>query len=480
MKGNIFQFIDVPRIEPIKKSVKTRRKAFVEVYQPFSRKQATIQSDRCIDCGNPYCQWQCPVHNYIPNWLKLVFENKIIEATELAHQTNSLPEICGRICPQERLCEGACTLDERFGAVTIGSIEKYIVDEAFKQGWRPDLSKVKKKPYRVAIVGAGPAGLSCADVLARQGIQACVYDRYNEIGGLLTFGIPAFKLEKSVMQNRRDIFQEMGIAFHLNTEVGRDVSLTQLLEEHDAVFIGTGAYQYVDAKLENQQAKQVYHALDFLIGQTTHLMEWPSVKPYINVKGQNVLVLGGGDTAMDCVRTAVRQQARSVKCVYRRDEANMPGSVREVTHAREEGVQFLWNLQPVGLQIDTTQKVTGVFCQQTRAVKQHKAARITFETIPETQVLLPADAVIMAFGFLPEPASWMQAAGITFDGYQRIEIAEKGQLKTQTKNPKIFAGGDAVLGADLVVTAVAQGRQAAQDIMRYLAVDNGLNWINLD
>lgn len=469
MKENIFQFIDVPRIEPIKKSIKTRRKDFVEIYQPFSHKQAKVQADRCIDCGNPYCGWKCPVHNYIPNWLQLAFEGKIKEAAELAHQTNSLPEVCGRICPQDRLCEGACTLNDRFGAVTIGSIEKYIVDEAFKQGWRPDLSGVIKQDKKVAIIGAGPAGLSCADVLARQGIQAVVFDRYPEIGGLLTFGIPAFKLEKSVMQLRREIFEGMGIEFKLNTEIGRDIAFDQLLQAYDAVFIGTGAYHYVDAALPNQDHDNVYHALDFLIANTAHLMKWNAIKPYVNFKGKRVVVLGGGDTAMDCVRSAIRQQAKTVKCLYRRDEVNMPGSAREVQHAKEEGVEFVWNMQPVRVALDDGGKVSGVYCHKTEKVIGKKVSRDQFNVHSETEIFIDADAVVMAFGFRPEPLQWMQDVGIGFDTNSRIEVGQKPQFLQQTSNPKIFAGGDAVLGADLVVTAVDQGRKAARDIAHYLS-----------
>lgn len=470
MNGNIFQFIDVPRIEPIKKSLKTRRKEFVEIYKPFSHKQAKIQADRCIDCGNPYCEWKCPVHNYIPNWLQLAFSGKIIEAAELAHQTNSLPEVCGRICPQDRLCEGACTLNDRFGAVTIGSIEKYIVDEAFNQGWRPDLSQVKRQEGKcVAIVGAGPAGLSCADVLARKGIVSHVFDCYNEIGGLLTFGIPSFKLEKSVMERRRDIFESMGIEFKLNTTVGEDIEFERLIHDYDAVFLGTGAYQYVDAKLENQEKSGVHHALDFLIANTAHTMQWPSKQPYLNFKGRHVTVLGGGDTAMDCVRSLIRQQARSVKCIYRRDEASMPGSAREVQHAKEEGVEFIWNLQPTRIDVDADEQVKGVFFHKTRKIQKTARERAEFESLTDAEQFIEADAVIMAFGFRPNPMPWMTQAGIQFDEQHRILLQPRKTLRMQTAHPKVFAGGDAVLGADLVVTAVAQGRQAASDIVNYLS-----------
>ena len=270
MDQNVFQFLEVDRIDPQKKSMKTRRTSFVEIYKLFNENQLRMQSDRCLGCGNPYCEWKCPVHNYIPDWLKLAGEGRILEAAELCHRTNTLPEVCGRICPQDRLCEGACTLNDEYGAVTIGSVEKYIVDTAFKMGWRPDLSKVVKTGVKVAVIGAGPAGLGCADILVRNGVIPVVFDRYPEIGGLLTFGIPGFKLEKEVMALRREIFLEMGVEFKLNTDVGTDVSFQDILEEYPAVFVGTGTYESIRGGLENEDAEGVYEALPFLIGNICH------------------------------------------------------------------------------------------------------------------------------------------------------------------------------------------------------------------
>ncbi|MFN6884314.1 FAD-dependent oxidoreductase, partial [Proteus mirabilis] len=315
------------------------------IYEAFSAEQASAQADRCLDCGNPYCEWKCPVHNYIPNWLKLANEGRIIEAAELSHQTNSLPEICGRVCPQDRLCEGACTLNDEFGAVTIGNIERYINDTAFALGWRPSLSQVTMTDKKVAIIGAGPAGLACADVLIRQGVKPVVYDKHPEIGGLLTFGIPSFKLEKSLMVRRRELFSEMGITFCLNTEIGKDISLKTLIEQYDAVFLGLGTYQSLSGHFAHENAMGVYNALPYLIGNTRHLMGYAEdpQSPYIDLNKKHVMVLGGGDTAMDCVRTAIRQGATKVTCVYRRDENNMPGSKREVKNAKEEGGEFLFN-----------------------------------------------------------------------------------------------------------------------------------------
>lgn len=303
---NDFQFIEVGRQDPTKKDISTRKHEFVEIYQPFSQEQVADQSHRCLECGNPYCEWKCPVHNYIPNWLKLVSEGNIVEAAELCHQTNSLPEVCGRVCPQDRLCEGACTLNDGFGAVTIGNAEKYITDTAFAMGWRPDMSKVTWTKKRVAIIGAGPAGLGCADILVRNGVKPVVFDRNPEIGGLLTFGIPEFKLEKTVMSRRREIFTDMGVEFRLNTEVGKDIQMEEILEEYDAVFMGMGTYTYMKGGFT--KIYLVYDALPFLVSNVNRNLGFEKdPADFISVKDKKVVVLGGGDTAMDCNRTSIRQ-----------------------------------------------------------------------------------------------------------------------------------------------------------------------------
>ena len=334
---NKFQFIDVERKEPPKKTLRERKTGFVEIYQPFTEKQVKTQAHRCLSCGNPYCEWKCPVHNYIPDWLKLVSEGHLFEAAELSHQTNSLPEVCGRVCPQDRLCEGACTLNDGFGAVTIGATEKYITDTALALGWRPDMSKVVWTDKKVAVIGAGPAGLACADVLIRNGVTPVVYDRNPEIGGLLTFGIPEFKLEKSVMSLRRKVFTEMGVEFQLNTEIGEDITMEQLLAEYDAVFMGMGSYTYMKGGFPGEELPGVYEALPYLIGNVNHHLGFEqSPESHIDLKGKRVVVLGGGDTAMDCNRSAIRQSAASVTCAYRRDEENMPGSKsRSKVNARQ-------------------------------------------------------------------------------------------------------------------------------------------------
>ncbi|MEV3816522.1 FAD-dependent oxidoreductase [Aeromonas salmonicida] len=471
MSQNVFQFIDVQRVDPPKKPLKIRKIQFVEIYEPFNQAQVGMQADRCLDCGNPYCEWKCPVHNYIPNWLKLANEGRILEAVELSHQTNSLPEVCGRVCPQDRLCEGACTLNDRFGAVTIGNIEKYITDKAFEMGWRPDLSNVVKTDKRVAIIGAGPAGLACADVLARGGVSAVVFDKYPEIGGLLTFGIPSFKLEKEVMQRRREIFEDMGIEFRLETEVGKDVTFADLLGEFDAVFLGVGTYKYMKGGFENETAPGVYDALPYLISNANRLLGFEKAQAdYIDFAGKQVVVLGGGDTAMDCVRTAIRQGADKVICAYRRDAENMPGSKREVKNAREEGVEFMFNLQPIGVELDADGQTCGIKMVSTELGAPDANGRRNAVVIEGSEQVLAADAVVMAFGFQPNPQPWMQEFGIALDNRDRIKASEQADYPFQTSNPKVFAGGDAVRGSDLVVTAIYEGRKAAEGIMDYLAV----------
>lgn len=467
--NNVFQFLDVERADPDKKSLDLRKENFVEIYQPYREEQVQEQAHRCLSCGNPYCEWKCPVHNYIPNWLQLVSEGNIFAAADLAHQTNTLPEVCGRVCPQDRLCEGACTLNDGFGAVTIGATEKYIADTALALGWKPDLSKRVWTDKKVAVIGAGPAGLGCADVLVRAGVKPVVFDRYPEIGGLLTFGIPEFKLEKSVMQRRSQVFEEMGIEFRLNTEIGRHVSVEQLLAEFDAVFMGMGTYTYMKGGFAGEDLAGVYDALPYLISSVNHNMGWEKEPAdFVSVQGKQVIVLGGGDTAMDCNRTAIRQGALSVTCAYRRDEENMPGSRREVTNAREEGVNFLFNRQPIA--IVGSDKVEGVKFVTTRLGEPDAKGRRHPEVIPGSEEVLPADVVLIAFGFRPNPPEWFDTASVKTSDWGGVIAPEQQRYKFQTSNPKVFAGGDMVRGSDLVVTAIWEGRQAGEGILDFLGV----------
>lgn len=467
MKRNAdpFAFLERSREDPDVLPLNVRRHEFREIYKPFEPDEAASQAGRCIDCGNPYCEWKCPVHNYIPNWLKLAGEGRIMEAADLCHETNSLPEVCGRICPQDRLCEQACTLATGFGAVTIGAIERYIVDEALKQGWRPDLSHVQTRPWSVGIVGAGPAGLACADILTRNGVSVTVYDRYPEIGGLLSFGIPDFKLELQVMRRRREILEGAGVHFKLNCEIGRDIQAHELERMHDALFFGLGTYKPVEASLPGMEKGGIVPALEYLIGQTAHMyaMDLPAY-PHIDLSGEDVLVLGGGDTAMDCVRTAVRQGASSVCCVYRRDRKNMPGSQREVDHAMKEGVRFEFNAQPLRL-IHEKRKLVGLEIVKTRLVAAEDG-RARPEPVEGSERILPASALIFAFGYRPSPPQWLTALGVETDNSGLVRMEDR--LPGQTSNPAIFAAGDMVRGSDLVVTAIADAREAADSIIRYL------------
>ena len=468
--SNDFQFVEVGRVDPKKVPAKKRKKEFGEIYHPFTADNAASQSHRCLECGNPYCEWKCPVHNYIPNWLKLVSEGNIMRAVELCHQTNSLPEVCGRVCPQDRLCEGACTLNDGYGAVTIGSVEKYITDTAFALGWKPDMSAVKWTDKKVAVIGAGPAGLGCADVLVRNGVKPVVFDIYPEIGGLLTFGIPEFKLEKSVMTRRRKVFEEMGVEFRLSTEVGKDVQLQEIIDEYDAVFMGMGTYTYMKGGFPGENLPGVYDALPFLVSNVNRRLGFEKDEAdFIDMKGKRVVVLGGGDTAMDCNRTSIRQQAESVTCAYRRDEANMPGSRREVANAKEEGVQFLFNRQPVEV-MDYFGDAVGVKVVETQLGEPGPDGRRRPEAVPGSEMVIEADAIIMAFGFQPSPAAWFLDVGVTCNDWDGVIAPEHQTFKFQTANPKIFAGGDMVRGSDLVVTAIWEGRQAAEGILDYLGV----------
>jgi glutamate synthase (NADPH/NADH) small chain len=469
MADKNLQFLEIPRRDPQKLPVEQRILSYREIYAQYEATEAAQQAGRCLACGNPFCEWKCPVHNYIPNWLKLIEEGNLFEAAELSHRTNSLPEVCGRICPQDRLCEGACTLNDGLGAVSIGSIEKYITDEALKAGWKPDMSNVRPTGRQVAIVGAGPAGLACADILVRNGVKPVVFDRYPRIGGLLTFGIPPFKLEKEVVERRREIMEEMGVQFVLGREIGTDIPFERLVSDYDAVFLGMGAYSYVKGGFTGEDLPGVHEALPYLVANINRELGLERDGPeYVDLRGKRVVVLGGGDTGMDCNRTAIRQGAESVTCTYRRDEANMPGSRRDFRNSREEGVQFLLNRQPV--EILGTERVEGVKVVTTRLGAPDARGRRIPEAIPGTEELVPADAVIIAFGFNPSPPAWLDEFGIKVHSSGRVRVSAAKDKPFQTTHEKVFAGGDMVRGSDLVVTAVFEGREAARGILSYLRV----------
>ncbi|MDB4828718.1 glutamate synthase subunit beta [Gammaproteobacteria bacterium] len=465
---NDFQFLEVGRFDPTKKPIDERKISFVEIYNEYNQVEASNQSHRCLDCGNPYCEWKCPVHNYIPDWLKLVNEGNIIEAAELCHSTNSLPEVCGRVCPQDRLCEGACTLNDGFGAVTIGSTEKYITEKAFEMGWKPDMSLRKWTDRKVAIIGSGPAGIACADVLTRSGVHSHVYDRNEEIGGLLTFGIPEFKLEKKVVRRRRKILEEMGVEFFLGKEIGVDIPFKKLYKDYDAVFLAMGTYTSLEGGFEGEKLPGVFKAIDYLVSNTNNLLNIKQQSHgFIDLKDKDVIILGGGDTAMDCNRTAIRQGAKSVTCLYRRDEENMPGSKREVQNAKEEGVDFKFNVQPID--IIGSDKVEGVKIVNTHLGEPDQNGRRVPVPVKGSERIYKADAVIVAFGFRASPSDWFKDFEIETRKNGLVIAEEKQDLKFQTSNNKIFSGGDMVRGSDLVVTAIWEGREAAKSIIKYVS-----------
>lgn len=433
-----------------KRDANERLLDFKEIYTEPKINSIKTQAARCLDCGNPYCEWKCPLHNMIPNWLELTKNGHLEKAAELMHETNPLPEICGRVCPQDRLCEQACTLQTGFGEVTIGEIEKTIADKALASQWRPDLSTRVMTDKSVAVVGAGPSGLGCAELLVRNGVNVTVYDKYPEIGGLLTFGIPGFKLEKNIVKKRREFLEDLGINFKLNTEIGKDKTIQDLQNDYDATFLGLGCYKPVDGDLAGQDSIGVIKALDYLIGNIKYQENYQMKGfDYKNLEGKRVIVLGGGDTAMDCVRSAVRQKAKSVSCVYRSDKKSMPGSPREVNNAIEEGVKFIFNRQPIAINTNDG-IVSGVNFEITDRNSENK------------QEIIEADVVIIAFGFSASPETWFNEVGIRTDnkGLTKLSTA------TKTNGNEIYAGGDMVSGADLVVTAIAQGRDAAKEILQ--------------
>ncbi len=464
----MLKFVTLGKEMPEKRDAAARAQDFGEIYREFADQKAAEQASRCSQCGVPYCQTHCPLHNNIPDWLKLTAEGRLQEAYELSQATNTFPEICGRICPQDRLCEGNCVIEKSgHGTVTIGSVEKYLTDTAWEQGWVKPIRPHAERVESVGIIGAGPGGLSAADVLRRQGVQVTVYDRYDRAGGLMTYGIPGFKLEKDVVECRVAQLQDGGVNLVLNCAVGQDISFDAILGQHDAVLIATGVYKARDIEAPGVGAKGVVKALDYLtasnrVGFGDEVPEFDSGE--LNASGKRVVVIGGGDTAMDCVRTAIRQGALSVKCLYRRDRANMPGSQREVQNAEEEGVEFVWLSAPKGFTGGT--EVEGVMVQKMRLGAPDASGRQSPEVIEGADYVEPADLVVQALGFEPEdlPTLW---------GVPELKVTRWGTIKADfrshaTSLPGVYAVGDIVRGASLVVWAIRDGREAAEAILTYL------------
>ncbi len=460
----MLKFVTVDRDMPEKRPPDLRRQDFQEIYGEYAREKAAEQAGRCSQCGVPYCQSHCPLHNNIPDWLRLTAEGRLQEAYELSQATNTFPEICGRICPQDRLCEGNCVIEQSgHGTVTIGSVEKYLTDMAFEEGWVKAIEPVSERPESVGIIGAGPGGLAAADRLRREGIQVTVYDRYDRAGGLLTYGIPGFKLEKDVVMKRNTQLEEGGVAFRLNCNVGEDISFAEIRDAHDAVLIATGVYKSRDLQAPGVGADGIVRAIDYLTASNRKsfgddVPEFDSGE--LDAEGKRVVVIGGGDTAMDCVRTAIRQGAESVKCLYRRDKANMPGSQREVANAEEEGVDFLWLSAPKGFAGD---EVSGVIVQKMRLGQPDATGRQAPEVIEGADYTEGADLVIKALGFEPEdlPTLWDQP---------ELEVTRWGTIKANfqthaTEMDGVYAVGDIVRGASLVVWAIRDGREAADAIL---------------
>ena len=468
MSDKMLKFINVGQQTPPKRKVLTRKDDFNEIYSEYIHEKAAEQSSRCSQCGVPFCQIHCPLSNNIPDWLKLTAEGRLQEAYELAQSTNNMPEVCGRICPQDRLCEGNCVIEQSgHGTVTIGSVEKYITENAWNKGWIKPIKVRNEKKQSVGIIGTGPAGLACAEQLRKQGYQITIYDRYDRPGGLLIYGIPNFKLEKYVVERRTKILEESGIKFVQNFEVGKDSSLNQLREKHDAMLIATGVYKPREIEIPGSNLKNIFPAMDFLtasnrkgLGDKVELFD----KGILNSEKKDVVVIGGGDTAMDCVRTSVRQKAKSVKCLYRRDKENMPGSTREVANAEEEGVEFVWLSSPK--EFLGTNKIESLIVNKIKLGDPDESGRKKPEIQKDSEFNLKADMVIKALGFDPENLPKLF-------GSEDLQITRWGTLKTdfdtmETNLQGVFAAGDIIRGASLVVWAIKDGRDAALSIEKYL------------
>ncbi|MDB9940615.1 NAD(P)-dependent oxidoreductase [Candidatus Pelagibacter sp.] len=468
MSEKMLKFVKIGQQTPPKREVGNRKEDFNEIYKEFINNKASEQSSRCSQCGVPFCQVHCPLSNNIPDWLKLTAEGRLKEAYELSQSTNNMPEVCGRICPQDRLCEGNCVIEQSgHGTVTIGSVEKYITDNAWEQGWVNPIKVKNEKSQSIGIIGAGPAGLAAAEQLRKLGYQITVYDRYDRAGGLMIYGIPNFKLEKFVVERRTKLLEEGGIKFVQNFEVGKDATLEQLRKKHDALLIATGVYKAREIDLPGKDLGNIFPAMEFLtasnkkgLGDKVELFD----NGTLNAEGKNIVVIGGGDTAMDCVRTSIRQKAKSVKCLYRRDKENMPGSAREVANAEEEGVEFVWLSSPK--EFIGTNKVEGLIVDKIKLGEPDDSGRRKPEIQNDSHFNIKADIVIKALGFDPENLPKLF-------GSEDLQVTKWGTLKTnfdtmETNLPGVFAAGDIIRGASLVVWAIKDGRDVAESIKNFL------------
>tara|TARA_Y100000590_G_scaffold343842_1_gene393018 strand:+ start:4046 stop:5479 length:1434 start_codon:yes stop_codon:yes gene_type:complete len=468
MNEKMLKFVDITKEDPSKRDRIDRKEDFNEIYNEFINEKASKQSSRCSQCGVPFCQVHCPLSNNIPDWLKLTAEGRLQEAYQLSQSTNNMPEVCGRICPQDRLCEGNCVIEQSgHGTVTIGSIEKYITETAWQKGWIKPIEVNEELTQSIGIVGSGPAGLACGEELRKKGYQVTIYDRYDRAGGLLIYGIPNFKLEKHVINRRIKLLKDGGIKFVLNFEIGKNITLNQLREKHNAILIATGVYKPREVDIPGNNLKNIFPAMEFLtasnrkgLGDKVDLFD----NGNLDAKGKNVIVIGGGDTAMDCVRTSIRQKARSVKCIYRRDRENMPGSAREVLNAEEEGIEFIWLSSPK--KFKGTVKVESLLLDKIKLGEPDDSGRSKPIIQKNSEFEIKADIIIKALGFDPEELPKLF-------NEEKLQVTKWGTIKTdfdtmETNIPGVFAAGDIIRGASLVVWAIKDGRDVAISIDNYL------------